>query len=166
MEYDLVDFDDNFIQTGTKDDAKRLGLFTRSVHIWLLNKKGELMISKRSPNKKNYPNQFTSSAGGHVDKGESYSIAAERELKEELGVVTSLTDLGRFDVITLNERAIHHLFIGIVNDTNFIIDQNEISEYSFLSIESLKDNIKANSKKYCSPFLEAFRYYLKCLDLR
>src|ERR1700741_2484278 len=91
--YDLADSEDRFVRTGTKKDAKRLGLFTRSIHILLENKQGEVLVCRRPKNKKAYPNRFTSSAGGHVERGESYRVAAVRELKEELGMTTTLRDL-------------------------------------------------------------------------
>jgi isopentenyl-diphosphate delta-isomerase len=159
MKYDLVDFQDNFIKIGTKEEARKKKLFTRSVHIWLFNKKGELMICKRSANKKTYPNQFTSSAGGHVEQRENYKVTAKRELEEELGIVTSLKDLGRFDVITPKERAIHHLFIGKLNK-NFFPDPSEISCFDFMPINVIKKDITSHPRKYCKPFLEAFKYYL------
>ena len=160
MKYDLVNFQDSLIKAGTKEDARKLKLFTKSVHIWLINKRGEIMISKRSPKMKTYANQITSSAGGHVEKGESYKVAAKRELKEELGITTPLKDLGRFDVITSKERAIHHLFIGKL-DTKISPDSNEISSYSFLSLKALTRDIALHPRKYCKPFHEAFKYYLK-----
>jgi len=158
MKYDLFDFKDHFVKIGTKVDAKNFGFFTRSVHILLFNSEGEVMICKRSPDKKNYPNMLTSSAGGHVEQGESYKVAAVRELKEELGVTTSLKDYGRFDVITSRERAIHHLFIGKTYK-KIHADPREISSYSFLSIKALTHDINFHPHKYCKPFHEAF----KCL---
>lgn len=159
MKYDLVDKEDNLIKVGTKEEAKKKKLFTRSVHIWLFNKKGELMICKRSSNKKTYPNQITSSAGGHVEQGENYKVAAKRELTEELCVLTTLKDLGRFDVVTQKERAIHHLFIGKISKKVFP-DPNEISSYSFLSLKDISKDMILRPRKYCKPFHEAFKFYL------
>lgn len=158
MKYDLVNKEDNFIKVGTKEEAEKKKLFTRSVHIWLFNNKKELLICKRSANKKMYPNQYTSSVGGHVEQRESYKIAAERELQEELGVTIPIRDLGRFDVVTSKERAIHHLFIGKINKKVFP-DPNEISSYDFLSFKALTDDITLHPRKYGKPFHEAFRYY-------
>jgi len=160
MKYDLVDFQDNLIQVGTKENAKKKKLFTRSVHVLLFNKKGEIMVCKRSTNKKTYPNQLTSSAGGHVEQGESYRISAIRELKEELGISTSLKDIGRFDVINTKERAIHHLFIGKIKN-KMLVDPNEISTYYFLSLKEIKRDIDLHPRKYAKPFHEALKCYSK-----
>ncbi len=160
MEYDLADIKDRFVQIGTKKEAKKLGLFTRCVHILLLNKKGELMICKRSPNVKRYPNQITSSAGGHVEQKESYKYAAVRELKEELGIKIPIKDLGRFDVITLEGKVIHHLFTGKLNK-KVQIHRNEIASYYFLSSKTIKRDIALHPRRYAKPFHEAFKFYLK-----
>jgi len=161
IEYDLVNFQDHLVKTGTKEDAKKMKLFTRSIHILLFNKKGEIMICKRPVNKKTYPNLITSSAGGHVEQGETYKIAAKRELREELNIKIPLKDLGRFDVITANERAIHHLFFSKLNK-KVLVDPNEISHYYFLSAEDIKSDINLHPRKYAKPFIEAFKYYSKC----
>lgn len=160
MKYDLVDFQDHLIKIGTAKEAKKLKLFTRSVHIWLFNKKGEILICKRSANKKTYPNLITSSVGGHVEQGESYKVAAIRELKEELDISTPLKDIGRFYVVNKLERAIHHLFIGKLNK-KISADPNEISSYNFLSFKALTYDVALHPRKYCKPFHEALKCYLK-----
>ena len=131
-----------------------------SVHIILFNKKSEIMICKRSSNKKTYPNKITSSAGGHVEQGESYKAAAIRELKEELGIKAFLKDLGRFNVITSKERTIHHLFMGKVNK-KVSADPNEIASYYFSPLKTIKSDIALHPRKYAKPFHEAFKCYLK-----
>lgn len=157
--YDLVNFQDNFIKIGTKKEARKLKLFTRSVHILLTNNKGELMICKRSPNTRRYANQITSSAGGHVEKGENYRTTANRELKEELNITTPLKDLGRFDVISPQEHTIHHLFVGKAKKV--LADKNEIASFKFVSPKIIKKDITLHPRKYAKPFHEAFALYLK-----
>ncbi len=156
--YDLVNDKDELVCVGTKQDAKKLKLFTRSVHIWLINKQGKIMICRRSANMKSYANQITSSAGGHVEQRESYKNAAMRELKEELGFRSSLKDLGKFKVVSSKERAMHHLFFGKANKKIFA-DPNEISAYSFLSFTELSRDIALHPRRYCKPFHKAFNFY-------
>lgn len=54
------------------------------VHVWIVNSKGEFLISKRTPNKP-FPNMWES-GGGSATAGEDSLTAAIREVKEELGV--------------------------------------------------------------------------------
>lgn len=157
--YDLVDLKDRAICVGTKSDARRLGLFTRSVHILLENNRREIIICRRPKNKKAYPDQITSSAGGHVERGESYKAAAVRELMEELGTSMPIQYIGRFDVINRTERAIHHLFVGKAKKVS--PDSREIVSYRFADPKTIVRDIKKNPQKYAIPFQKALNVYLK-----
>lgn len=155
--YDLVNYKDRIIKIGTKREAEKLKLFTRSVHILLTNKKGEILVSRRPSDARRYPNKITSSAGGHVEKGESYKTAAVRELGEELNITTLLKDLGRFDVMSSIEHTIHHLFTGKVE--RVLINKNEIAASYFVPLKVLSHDMTLHPKKYAKPFHEAFKFY-------
>jgi isopentenyldiphosphate isomerase len=60
-------------------------LMHRVVHVLVFNRKGELLLQKRSMDKDVAPGRWDTSVGGHVDPGESLEEAAKRELQEELG---------------------------------------------------------------------------------
>lgn len=157
-EYDLVNEQDEVLRQGTYEDARREGLFTRSVHILLADPRGRFMLCKRAASKKTYPNLVTSSAGGHVEKGETFEQAAYRELKEELEVRVRLFDVGRFDVITEQERTIHHLFVGSL-DTEAMrtssTDPTEVASHAFVSLQKAASDALRRPKKYAPPFRQA-----------
>ena len=56
-------------------------LMHRVIHILLFNKKGELLLQKRSMDKDVAPGKWDTSVGGHVDPGEELPAAAAREMK-------------------------------------------------------------------------------------
>lgn len=58
----------------------------RSVHIWIINDKGELLVQKRNPEKKTFPNMWAISVAGHVRMHETSVDAAKRELSEEVNL--------------------------------------------------------------------------------
>ncbi len=58
----------------------------RAVHVMVRNSGGELFLQLRSMNKVTQPGRWDTSVGGHVDPGESYEVAARREMHEELGI--------------------------------------------------------------------------------
>lgn len=64
----------------------------RAVHVFVMNKQGDLFFQKRSRTKRIQPGKWDTSVGGHVNPGESYEAAAAREFEEELGV--KMADLG------------------------------------------------------------------------
>lgn len=82
----IVDEHDNPIGSATKEEAWQQGLIHRAVRFSIYNSKGQLLVQKRSPNKKIFPNCWDNSAAGHVDAGETYEQAAVRELQEEIGI--------------------------------------------------------------------------------
>jgi len=56
----------------------------------VFNDKGELALQLRAPNDDSFPSHWDFTAGGGIDDGENEKDAAERELKEELGVSAKL----------------------------------------------------------------------------
>ncbi|HWQ57920.1 MAG TPA: NUDIX domain-containing protein [Clostridia bacterium] len=60
------------------------GTYHIVVHVWMRNKQGEWLISKRTPNK-DFPNMWETT-GGSALAGENSLEAAVREAHEELGV--------------------------------------------------------------------------------
>ena len=91
--FDWVDRHDQVIGVTSREDAHRLNLFHRAVHIYARGQSGGLILQKRSLNKDIEPGLWTVSCSGHVDRGESFEEAAVREIKEELGVAVSAFDL-------------------------------------------------------------------------
>lgn len=61
-------------------------LLHQAVHVFVVNRAGELFLQKRSMRKDVQPGKWDSSVGGHVDAGEDAETAVRRELREELGV--------------------------------------------------------------------------------
>ena len=77
----------------SKKDIYKNGDWHRSVHIWIMNSDQELLVQKRNPNKKTFPNLWAISVAGHVQSGEDSLEAGLRELKEELDLDISQQDL-------------------------------------------------------------------------
>jgi len=95
MEYiDIYDSDGKSLGTKkAKSEVHREGLWHKTVHIWVVNPKGEILIQKRSPKVDNHPNQWDISAAGHISAGENDTTAALRETEEEIGLKLSPDDL-------------------------------------------------------------------------
>ncbi len=63
----------------------RPGEYHLVVHIWIVSSSGQLLIQKRSKEKKLMPGEWAAT-GGSAISGESSLNAAKRELAEELGI--------------------------------------------------------------------------------
>ncbi len=84
--FDVVDPADQVVSKATRTEVHARGWLHRAVHIWLLNAEGHILIQLRSAAKDCHPRTWDSSASGHLDSGESYAAAADREIVEELGL--------------------------------------------------------------------------------
>ena len=62
------------------------------VHICIFSSRGEMLIQRRHPMKRNWPDLWDFSVGGAVAAGERSGEGAERELHEELGIDLPLRD--------------------------------------------------------------------------
>ena len=127
---ELIDVLDEFGNpTGeveTKDEIYRKGLWHRSTHIWIENDNKELLVQKRNPNKKTFPNLWAISVAGHVDSGETSRIAAIRELKEEVN-------------LDVNEDELEYLFTIKRVDDVYLLHKNIDVDKTKLQVEELTD---------------------------
>lgn len=85
--FDVVNDDDEIIGRELRSVVHARELLHRAVHVLVYNAAGQLFLQKRSMAKDNDPGLWDSSCSGHVDSGESYAVAAERELMEEIGLL-------------------------------------------------------------------------------
>ena len=74
-----------------------------SVHIWII-KDGKALLQKRAMTKESFSGCFDVASSGHVDAGETYVMAAVRELEEETGVVADENQLIPLFMQRLNVR--------------------------------------------------------------
>lgn len=113
----------------------------RAVHVLVENSAGELLLQKRSQQKKVQPGRWDTSVGGHVDPGESYEQAALRELGEELGI--ELTDAAalehRHDYVWRSPIETEHVrTFAITHEGPFAPSPVEIDALRFFSREELR----------------------------
>ena len=78
----VVDECDEIVGFHPRGEVHRLGLKHRAAHILVFNRRGDLLLQKRSRTKEIAPGLWDSSAAGHVDGDESYDDCARRELEE------------------------------------------------------------------------------------
>ena len=87
--FDVVNEHDEIIGREPRSVVHARGLRHRAVHVLVFNAAGQLFLQKRSMTKDNDPGLWDSSCSGHVDSGESYAVAAERELMEEIDLLVN-----------------------------------------------------------------------------
>lgn len=91
--FDVVNECNEVIGQETRGEVHKRKLLHRAVHIFVINSRGKIYLQQRSHLKDVSPLKWDSSAAGHLDAGESYADSAVRELKEEIGIEVTATEL-------------------------------------------------------------------------
>lgn len=156
--YDLVDRNDRPVCKGTREDAKRLGLWRRCVHVFVFSPEEQLLICKRTRHARSYPNVYTSSAGGSVPPGETYLMAARREVYEELRIGGRLARVGPFEVIGAHGKVLHYLYRTTTSSVR--PDAREVAAHTFVDINRLTRDMTRHPGRYTYPFRKALALYL------
>ncbi|CAN5902481.1 NUDIX hydrolase [soil metagenome] len=131
---DLVDATDVGVGTISRAEAWRTkARWVRVVNAFVVNRKSELWIPRRSASKEMFPLCLDMSVGGHVGAGESYEAALIRETQEELNVVLTSADyreLGYLNPVTHGLSAFMKVFeIGQDDAPDYNTDDFSSSEW-------------------------------------
>ena len=139
----------------------------KEISVFILNDYDQILLQKRSGNKKNYPNMWALCTG-HVEKNEDVQDAAIRELKEELGIDVSIKELhsfanGKFDIINENSSTYFFCIKCNLKEEKFIIQKEELSQVKWFDIIDVVSMIKNNDEiiVYSKNRINLFEYLLK-----
>lgn len=135
--FDLVDEDDNVIGRATRARCNSdPALIHRVSFVLITNEGGRVLWQKRSASKDTAPGEWTLSACGHVNSGESYEETAVREVQEELGVDVSIRFVGKYLMRYPNENEWTAIFEAR-SEGPFDVDRSEVSEVAFMSVDEV-----------------------------
>lgn len=148
---DLVDKQNNIIgvtDTETAHDKKQLH---RVVGIFLFDAKGNVCLQNG-----NKYNKYDLSVGGHVQRGEIYDKAAQREMAEELNVDVSLTHLSTF--LPENTKMAHFwaLYYGELPTEWVFLPTKEVASVIFMSMEEVSEKFRISPELFTHGFANAF----------
>ncbi len=151
----LILVDDNDQVTGYADKEachEDDGVLHRAFSIFIFNDKKQLLMQKRSGQKKLWPLTWSNSCCSHPRKGETYEEATRRRLREELGFSTSLEFLFKFEYQANykhvgSENELCSVFVGKA-DGPLQINTNEIAEWKYFDIDELEQDMEENPRDY------------------
>lgn len=159
----------------TKEAVHEKGYWHNEVSVWIANRSGKYLLTKRAKDKDFNPDKWAI-VTGHVRSGEDNLVAIERILKRELGLTkqdysfkklitkkqkqsgvkfkyftsnTKITNSGT----KINKRfgTAYILFLDIpVDEVKF--NKKEISEIQFFSLEEIKDLIKTGTTVFSKEY--------------
>lgn len=98
MEYlDVLNENGEFLgKKRSRRDCHNLGLWHRVTYGFLFNEYGDVLLQKRSTNKKSWPDLWDVSVSGHISAGEYGKNALKREIEEEIGLIVNINQLEYF----------------------------------------------------------------------
>ncbi|MBU0612425.1 NUDIX domain-containing protein [Patescibacteria group bacterium] len=149
MEYlDVVNDKDKVVGEVSRKELYKKLLTHRIVHVLIFNEKGELALQMRSDKMSYCPQHWPTSAGGHVQKGESYSQAARRELMEECGIDTEIEFMFKDKYIHKDSITKFLSIFKTLYDRSLSMKNEEVEKQEFFSISEIKDMITRGEKMH------------------
>lgn len=146
---DILDSDGNTTgKTCLKSVAHQNGYFHATVHIWFYTKNEKILLQKRAPTKKVFPNLWDISVAGHIGAGEKFENAALREVQEEIGLSLSKDDLIKIGTRKhevshdngIQDNEFHHVFIAElkVDPKELTVQEEEVAGLQLFDLDVLK----------------------------
>lgn len=147
-------------QGASKDDVFGKGLLHGASHVWIWRKVEtgvEVLLQKRAPNKRTWPNLYDISAAGHIDLGEDPLTAAIREAAEEIGMTVPAQDLVLISLQRMHidagngniENELQWVYLLELSESvDFKIQESEVASVEWKSLEALRTETVQDSEHY------------------
>lgn len=126
------------------------GLLHASAHIWIWRRAHDgikILLQKRAANKRTWPGRYDISAAGHVDAGEEPLAAALREIREEIGLSITSTQLQLFGVhraqLTTDDDVVENEFqwlylLELSGEHTFELGEAEVASLQWIPLDVFK----------------------------
>ena len=160
IEYlDLVDENDNVIGKEDRNVIyKNKWRNFRVINIMILTSDNKIIVPKRSENRRVFPNCYDCSVGGHVSTGETYELAAYRELEEELGITNvNLEEIAYFKPSDIGTSSFSKMY-KLVYDGELNYDKDGIQEIFYMDKEEIRKLIKENPLQFKDDYPKFFKW--------
>lgn len=163
---ELVDlYDENRVplgRTAERREPKGPGEYRMVVHVCLFDRRGRLLIQQRTAEKTIWPRLWDVSVGGGVDAGETSRQGAEREFREELGILLDLS--GIRPSVTVNFGGGFDDFYILVRDLDLdalVLQREEVCAVRWAELHEILEMVDSGS---FIPYPKSFLCFL--FDMR
>ncbi len=150
---DIFDADGGLKAVKSRSLAHSQGLWHKSVHVWIVNSQGEILVQKRSALKKFFPNVWDCAFAGHISHGESSITTVVREGKEELGLDIDLSKLKylftnkesiEYGEVKNNEFVDIYIYESDINISKLSLQIEEVSDVKWIKFEEFLKMLNSN----------------------
>jgi len=134
------------------------------VHIWIRNSLGKYLIQQRNKDTDRVPHQWATT-GGAVTSGETSIEGAIRETYEEIGVLLEESQFqfkARYFVDDEFSNYITDLYLVEmdVDIESLVLDQNEVKQVKYFTLEEIYDLIKQKKHWDYSRIMSRKNYFI------
>ena len=138
----VVDKNDNVTGKASREEChSNRSLMHRAVAVLVMNKKGEILLERRSAKKDLYPG-FWGLVAGHAGAGEGYGQAAKREMMEETGAACRLRPLFK-TILRMKEETEMEAVFTCTYEGPFRVNKEESDEVRFFPKEEIMKMLEA-----------------------
>lgn len=160
----LVDENDSVIGTMPKLEAHQKARLHRAFSVFIFNSAGELLLQKRADGKYHSAGLWTNTCCSHPAPGQDTKESAHMRLLMEMGISSELEYILKFKYKSpfengLTEHEIDHIFVGQTDDEP-LINPDEVSEFRYMSLSDIREDIYRNPYNYTSWFRIISRDFL------
>ena len=159
---ELVDlYDGQKELTGETVDKKEVpeGKFRLSVHVWITNDQGKLLVQQRLATAHKFPNMW-SVTGGSVRAGESSLVGVLRELSEELGINTTKDEM---KFLASYRRKIDYVDVWLLNKNidvkDITMQEDEVQAVKWVTLEEFEKML--DNKEVVRSSYDYYKLYVK-----
>lgn len=125
----------------------------KEICVFVINQQNQILLQKRSANKKSYPNKWALLTG-HVEEQERFKDAALREIKEEIGIEIKEEELYPFakrKYITSEDHYELTYFFYVtcsLQKEAFTIQEEELSEVKWFNISDVINRVNEHDEEF------------------
>ncbi len=167
----LVSADDHELGRMEKMEAHQKGILHRAFSIFLFNERGETLLQQRAAGKYHSPLLWTNTCCSHPREGETVLQAAQRRVREELGIrpedihdlrpAFHFTYRAEFDN-NLIEHELDHVVIGQY-EGSCQPNPEEVASTRWVSMPDLLTDVEKSPAHYTAWFKIILNEYVKHL---
>lgn len=148
----LVDLDDQELGVAPKLRVHREGRLHRAVSVLVVDWRGRLLLQRRARGKYHSAGQWANTCCTHPRPHEAPADAAQRRLREEMGISCALEHVGTFVYRApvgsgLVEHELDHLFVGRFDGVPRP-DPAEVEEWRWEHLEEVERDLAARPDAY------------------
>jgi len=164
----LVNENDEQIGLMPKLEAHEKAVLHRAFSVFILNRKGELMLQQRAAHKYHSPLLWTNTCCSHQRDGETNLEAGNRRLIEEMGFDCELKEIFSFIYKApfdngLTEHELDHVMIGeYENDPK--LNKEEVHSFKWMTLEAVKNDMELHPEIYTEWFKIIFEKFYNHLQ--